>query len=279
MMRLIRAEIIKLARRPRTYLGFAGSLLLVGIFTLVLRYVHPGELVRDLVGDDFEMVGTFLNGLFLARLLMQIPPVMMFWLPLFVCAVAGDLIAGEAAEGTLRTLLVRPVGRLQVLAAKFIVAVLHAGAIVLFLGTASLGIGALFFGVGDLFLLESPLGIVVIPMREALLLLAQAYAFSILAMVAVASLAFGLSSLVDNSIFAIGGTMMVIMVSGVLGLVPSFEEIHPYLITTHMRLWDHLFDTPVPWDQIRVSVAWLLGYIAVFLAGGVAIFSRKDILS
>jgi ABC-type transport system involved in multi-copper enzyme maturation permease subunit len=37
-----------------------------------------------------------------------------------VCVVAGDAVAGEAAAGTLRYLLVRPVGRTRLLVAKFV---------------------------------------------------------------------------------------------------------------------------------------------------------------
>jgi ABC-2 type transport system permease protein len=44
--------------------------------------------------------------------------VLPIFLPITVAVVAGDTIAGEAATGTLRYLLVRPVGRLRLLAAK-----------------------------------------------------------------------------------------------------------------------------------------------------------------
>ncbi len=277
MIRLVSLEIMKVCRRPRTYLGYAGVLLLLVPFILMLRHVHPEDFIRHQVGSGFEVVGTFFNALFLARFMMQIPPILMFFIPLFVCAVAGDLVAGEAAEGTLRTLLVRPVGRAQVLLAKWVVAVLHCGAITFFLGAASLAAGALFFGLGDLFIFDQ--GVYVIPMREALLRIAGGYALAAVAMVAVASIALLLSVLVDNSIFAIGGAMVFLIVSGVLGLVPYFESIQPYLITTHMGLWQHLFADPIPWDEVRTAVAWLAGYTVVCLALALLLFRRKDILS
>ena len=43
------------------------------------------------------------------------------FLPVAVAVVAGDAIAGEAASGTLRYLLARPVGRTRLLGAKLVV--------------------------------------------------------------------------------------------------------------------------------------------------------------
>lgn len=276
MTRLLWIEISKVMRRPRTYLGYLGVLLLLIPYLLAFHYGRPEDFIRHRVGSDFEVVGSFFNALFLARLIME-PPVLVFFMPLFVATVAGDLVAGEAAEGTLRALLVRPVSRAKVLAAKFLVAVLHSGALTLFLGAASLGLGALFFGVGDLFVFDQ--GLYVFPLGEGLLRLLGAYTAAVAGMVVVASFALLFSVLVDNSIFAIGGAMMLLVVSGILGVLPFFENARPYLFTTHMSLWRHLLADPIPWGEAGRSLAWLAGYGGLCLAAALAIFHRKDILS
>src|SRR5207302_4041618 len=46
--------------------------------------------------------------------------VMPLFLPIAVTVLAGDSVAGEASAGTLRYLLVRPVGRTRLLVAKLI---------------------------------------------------------------------------------------------------------------------------------------------------------------
>lgn len=274
-MGLVRVEIIKLARRPRTYLGYLGILLLLVPMILGLHYGHPDRHLRHQIGGEFEVVGSFINALFMARRMME--PCLWLFLPLFIALVAGDLVAGEASEGTLRALLVRPVRRVPVLLSKFAVAVLHAAAVTYFLGLAALGLGALFFGWGDLILIEH--GIYVLPAREALLRLAAAYTTGILGMVVVASLALFLSVLVDNSNGAIIGTMMFLFVSMTLGELPYFESIRPYLFTSHMGVWDKLFEDPIPWREVGQAAAWLTAYVAVFVGAAGAIFSRKDILS
>ena len=54
--------------------------------------------------------------------------VLPIFLPVAVAVIAGDAIAGEASAGTLRYLLMRPVGRTRLLVAKLIaLAIVHAG--------------------------------------------------------------------------------------------------------------------------------------------------------
>ncbi|MDH7571393.1 MAG: ABC transporter permease, partial [Armatimonadota bacterium] len=144
MGRLLRAEFAKVLLRPRSYLGYLGVLLLLVPYVFGFHYGRPEDFVRHRFGRGFEVVGTFFNALFLARLVME--PLFAFFLPLFVSFVAGDLVAGEAAEGTLRALLVRPVSRTAVVVAKFAVAMAHSVAMTLFLCLSALGLGTLFFG-------------------------------------------------------------------------------------------------------------------------------------
>lgn len=96
MIRLLRVEILKLARRPRTYLGYLGVLLLLVPMLLGLLYGQPDRHLRHEIGADFHVVGTFVNALFMARRMME--PCLWFFLPLFIALVAGDSVAGEAAE-------------------------------------------------------------------------------------------------------------------------------------------------------------------------------------
>src|SRR5205823_13401129 len=75
--------------------------------------------------------------------------VLPIFLPVAVAMFAGDAIAGEAAHGTLRYLLIRPVGRVRLLVAKlFAIAVFGVLAIALVVLTSYLT-GVLLFGTGS----------------------------------------------------------------------------------------------------------------------------------
>src|SRR5712671_2718799 len=85
---------------------------LVAIFITITHLAPPpgqGSAFLSAVLQDGE--------LYPAAALALVLPV---FLPVSVAVVAGDSIAGEAANGTLRYLLVRPVGRTRLLVSKLI---------------------------------------------------------------------------------------------------------------------------------------------------------------
>jgi ABC-2 type transport system permease protein len=104
-------EIAKAFRRPRTYV--LGSLL-AGVAML------PSIVLATTSGGSggppfFDQLRT--NGLFggLAGVGLIVP----FFLPLGAGLLSGESIAAEAAGGTLRYLLVRPVGRVRLVLTKY----------------------------------------------------------------------------------------------------------------------------------------------------------------
>jgi ABC-2 type transport system permease protein len=115
-----------------------------------------------------------------------------------------------------------------------------------------------------------------IPIRMLLAFSAAAWS-----MMVVASLAFLLSTLAENSIGPIIGTMGVVIVFFVIGNFPFdfFRAISPYLFTTYMSFWQRFLDYPMPWQEITKS-ALILGLhsLGLFLIAFIT-YNRKDIKS
>ena len=276
----IRLEIFKLARRARSYLGFVALAAMAGLVVLGLAKGRPP--FEESFGQGFMTVGSYLNGGFVAWFLLRMA--MMFFLPLFACVVAGDLISGEAADGTLRTVLSRPVGRASLYAAKFAVSVLYAAALTFFVGIAAYAIGTAFLGRGVLVTFQEGTmlgaqGIYVYSESEGLARLTGAYAFASLGVLSVAAIAFFLSAILSNSLGAIGGAMMAFIIFGILGVIDYFKPIRPCLFTTHIDTWRWIFIRPIPWAEIMRSLGVLAAYVVTFFAAGLAIFARKDVLT
>src|ERR671929_1993573 len=110
---MLLVELRKLVGRPRTWVTIA---LLAGLPTLVAALLRVTG-VGPRPGQGPAFLSQVLNNgaLFPAAALALVLPV---FLPVAVAVLAGDTVAGEAAAGTLRYLLVRPVGRTRLLAAK-----------------------------------------------------------------------------------------------------------------------------------------------------------------
>jgi ABC-2 type transport system permease protein len=108
-----------------------------------------------------------------------------------------------------------------------------------------------------------------------------AFSAAIWSMVVVASLAFLLSTLAENSIGPIIGTMAIVIIFFVIGNFPFdfFQAIKPYLFTTYMSFWQQFLDEPIPWQEISRS-AMILGLynVSLFLAAFI-VYRRKDIKS
>src|SRR6476661_8937313 len=112
---MIRVELLKLLRRPRTWVTVAGLNLLPTIVAVLLAVTNLGP--RPGTGPPFLSAVLTDGTLFpLAALGIVLP----LFLPVAVAVVGGDAIAGEAQAGTLRYLLVRPVARGRLLLAKLV---------------------------------------------------------------------------------------------------------------------------------------------------------------
>jgi ABC-2 type transport system permease protein len=278
MMLILRYEILKTFRKWRTYIGFIAVAVVVPLVEFGLR-AQGESLIRGAtrgLAQDFLVVGNLVNVYFVTYFIMN-----SLWvhIPFLITLGAGDQLAGEATAGTFRLILTRPASRTRILVAKYLTTLLYTTALVLFLGALSLALGSILLGTGDMVVPGRTL--VIIPRQEALWRTVVALLLATVGMWSVASLALLFSSLVENAIGPIIGTMAVIIVFFVVSNVPVelFTAVRPYLFTTYLDLWQKVMMNPIPWAEIRRSLAVLGGFSVGFFAVTWYIFVRKDILS
>jgi len=196
--------------------------------------------------------------------------------------VAGDIVSSEATAGTVRLLLIRPPSRSKIITAKYLTTLFYTTGLVIFLALICIAFGLLFFGGGDLIMnYSNQFRIVLIPEAEVPMRMLLAFMAAVWSMTVVASIAFLFSTLAENSIGPIIGTMAVVIVFLVLGNFPFdfFRLLSPYLFTTYMVFWQRFLDDPIPWQEIVRSVLILgLHNIGLFLTA-LIVFNRKDIKS
>ena len=266
-VRLLGSEVAMVFRRRRN---------VVLLVILALVPVLIAVAVKTTGGDghgDSIFGGIADNGLFaaLAAFLVVSP----LFLPLVVSVVAGDSIAGEANTGTLRYLLVVPVGRGRLLAVKLAAIVVWCLACVVIVAVAGVLAGLVLFPSGDLTLLSGRT--VSYAAGLGRLLLVAGYVTA--TVVTVAAIGLFVSTMTEVPIAAMAATLTLTIVSEVADAIPQLSAIHGWLPSHYWLQWVDLLRDPVYAHDLVTGLLVTLGYVAFFLALAWARFAGKDVTS
>jgi ABC-2 type transport system permease protein len=279
---MIAVELHKLVRRPRTWIsiGLICSLpIAVAIFVSVTNLAPPpgqGSAFLSAVLQD--------GSLYPAAALALVLPV---FLPVAVAVVAGDSVAGEASAGTLRYLLIRPIGRTRFLVAKLVTIIAYVLLAVVTVAITSYLAGVLLLGSAAPAAVGQP-GAVQAgaatslsgPPLTALQLIERiggAIVFITVSMLGVAAIALFLSTITDSALGSALGGLAVLIVSEVLATLNAAAAVGPYVPTRYWLAWIDFFRQPIFWRDIQRGFGIQVVYVAIFLAAAWANFATKDI--
>jgi ABC-2 type transport system permease protein len=198
-----------------------------------------------------------------------------FLLVVVVALFCGDTVASEASWASLRYLLAQPVPRSRLLRQKLIVALGLSVAANFLLPIWSMVVGGVFFGWAPA---RSPLGTTFDTAESAERLLVVVV-YVCVQMFVVASLAFLLSVSVDNPLGAVGGAVMLTVVSNILDQIPALDPYRHFLPTHWNYSWVDTLSTPIRWDDMLRGTGTALVYGALFLSIAWLRFDRKDVTS
>ncbi|MEN9303750.1 MAG: hypothetical protein RL264_2179 [Bacteroidota bacterium] len=272
-------EFVKILAKPRSYIGIGALTLLIGVILIAMK--ADGNSFISFVTTSFEQTlsfnGNILNGNLIAFIILQM---LIIHIPLLIALVTGDLISGEAAMGTIRMLATKPLSRTNIVISKFIAGAVYTLIITLWVGFLALFVAKWMFGSGDLIVLNAD-GLVIIPEAEIMWRYGLSFIIAFLSLLTVASMSICFSAFAENSIGPIVSTMAVIILFTIIGTldVSVFENIKPYLFTTHMASWRSLFSDPIPWGRIYESIWILLAHNVILVGVAIFWFNKKDIKS
>lgn len=272
-------EFVKILAKPRSYLGIGALTLLIGIILFAMK--ADGSSFISFVTASFEQTlsfnGNILNGNLIAFIILQM---LIVHIPLLVALVTGDLISGEAAMGTVRMLATKPISRTNIVLSKFIAGAVYTLILTIWLGFLALIVAKWIFGTGDLIVLNSD-GLVILKSDDILWRYGLSFLVAYLALLTISTLSICLSAFAENSIGPIVSTMAIIILFTIIGSldVSVFDNIKPFLFTTHMASWRSFFEDPVPWGRIQESIIILLVHNVVLVSIAIFKFNKKDITS
>ncbi len=260
-----RWELRKLRFQKRTYLGLGAAVLVPLIFVTAVA-LEPG-------GPEEVAFGRYIDttGLAIPLVLLLFGSIWLF--PLITALVAGDIVASEDHNGTLKTILTRSLGRGQIFAGKTLAAGTYAIVAILLNGVVAIVAGCLVSGFNPLTSLSGT----PIPATRALELVLASLLVYLIPILAVACIGLLLSTITRNSAAAITGTLMFSLMIQLIGILPGLEGMRPYLLSTQFNAWQGLLREPADWDPI-IRAAWVCSlYGLPSLAGAYLVFLRRDV--
>jgi len=279
---VIAAELAKQWRRPRT-LGTLGAL--AGFsFALTIALALSGADQLQRVGDIPllivpERAGSSIPVIALAS-------TMKFFLPLAVAIFAGESIAGDAAVGSLRYALARPLSRSRYLLAKLLVALLLSLVAVLLVPLAGLAAGTLAFGSHPLSAIDGSAStalhsaILTFSATDTIARMGVGTAYVAAGMLSIFSFAFLLSTLTAYPFAAVAGGVGLTLVSRVLNsdYLPGVAVLNKWMPNNDVDLWEHFFQRPAQTGGMAHFLLLQLIYAGVCLGAAWWWFARRDIL-
>jgi ABC-2 type transport system permease protein len=280
---VIRVELAKQWRRPRTLVTFSALAMFSVVLTVALAATGAGHTER--VGDIPLYIVPGHSGFSVP--VIALASTMKFFLPLAVAVFAGEAVAGEAGWGSLRYVLARGVSRARFLTAKLAVASLLSLVAVVIVPLAALVVGSLAFGWQPLTAVDggassaSHAASATFGPAAALVQMALGTAYVAAGMTSIFAFAFLLSTITSRPFVAVAGGVGLTIVSRVLNgdYLPGVAVLSRYMPNNDVDLWQHFFQRPVP----TAGMAFFLGlqcvYVAVFLSLAWWWFLRRDVLT
>lgn len=297
MWTLLKIELFKISKRPRTYIAFAAIFSIVFIFQIAFKADGASymNLMLQNIQDNFELdKSKAINGYFMCYIILN---TLLVQVPILIALISADAISGEANMGTLRLILTKSYSRSEIILAKFIASFIFTVFLLIFMAALALFLSLLLFGVDDMLIFRvkgDESQILQISKDDVLWRYLAAFGYAAISLTVISSLGILLSIYAENSIGPIVTTVCIVLLFTIISNmnVPFVDKyVSPWLFTSYLVGWKGFFyintdqeGIPIKgsienWTAIRNSLSILIAHIGLFITLAIYSFNKKDILS
>ncbi|MFN8104597.1 MAG: ABC transporter permease [Acidimicrobiia bacterium] len=275
---MFRVEVSKLGRRTRTWILVAA----VTVPVAVAVGVFGSELV-DAGGPTATQIGTSASPAallpFLGLLAVATLP-----LPVAGAVVGGTGFGADAADGTLRYWLVRPVGRTRLYLDKLGAAILFAATTTALTVLAAVAVVLSVYGPGEMRPLAVTTGaggvstgLVDIGIAAWLLRLSVSAGYVALLACAVTALALAVGLRTESTAVGAAVAVLVLVLSTALAAIDWLGPVRVVLPGHWLTTWTTVFTDPPRWGDVLAGAACSLAWLTVSTTAGIWWFRRCDV--
>ncbi|GAA3631451.1 ABC transporter permease [Microlunatus ginsengisoli] len=198
-----------------------------------------------------------------------------FLLIVIVALFTGDTVPSEASWSSLRYLLAAPVRRERLLRQKIIVAAISSVVALIFLPAWTLVVGGIAYGWGPY---VGPTG-EQLPLGTFVGRLAIIVCYCLISLLVVGSFAFLLGVWTDAPLAAVGGAVLLMILSAILDSIPALGDIRQGLPGHYAFDWADALSPTIDFSDMVTGALWSIGYAVVLTTAAFWHFLRKDITS
>jgi ABC-2 type transport system permease protein len=267
--RFLASELMLIFGRRRNWVG---GLILAGVPALIAIAVKVSPPSGGGGGPDFFNQITN-NGIFVALVALTLE--MPLFLPIAVASIAGDAIAGEANQGTLRYLLAVPVDRTRLLLVKFAGLAIFALVATLLVALVGAVLGLALFGAGPVVTLSGS----TLSFWPGVLRLLLIVLYITICLTSLSAIGLFVSTLTEQPIGAAIALLILTLGSEIADVIPQLSGIHRYLPTHYWTAYGDLLRDPISFDQVAPGLVSAAVYLLVFGTAAWARFGGRDISS
>ena len=282
MFRMIGYELAKLRVQKKNYVMIACHLFFLALCYLAFRSAQGKFFQRfdRTMNFHLENMNDYLDGLFFARLAMV--PTFIVLMPILVATLAGDTVAGEMQDGSLKLYVSRARSRSAILLSKFFAVYLVTLLFCIWFAVVNLLIGVVILGVSPtqlVMLIDQMFGtdVVVMGCGRALLCYFTSMFYFSFSLTALAAITLFFSTVFNRMSAATVTMISLYFVSFVIAALPFSEAIRPYLLSEVMNNAFLFWLSPLPLFKLLLNCATLALYMAGFLLAAVLMFNFKDL--
>lgn len=274
-LRLVRAEVRWIFRRPRTLVVLALLAALPVITGVAVDLTLDGPVTPAETGPGpdggppiFVTMATSPFVLALGSLM----TLLMLLLPLTVAMAAGDALAGEQSHGALRGWLLAPVSRGRLLAVKS-VGVLAVSAVAAALVVVSgLVTGFVLAGTDGMVSMSGTQ----LSVPDVLWRLGVAVAWATLYLLAIGAVALAISASTEHPMLVVVSVLGGLIVSGVLMQISALDWLHPFLLPTSVTGLVDLIRDPVSFGGLAEGAFRAGCYLLIGMSLAYARLTTRD---
>ena len=282
MLRSLCHELVKLRSQKKNYVMLGGHLLFLGLCYLAFRSAQSNFFRRfdKTMNFHVEDLTSYLDGLFFARIAMV--PTFIVLMPIVVATLAGDCVAGEMQEGSLKLYVSRPRSRSRIILSKFFAVYLATLLYCLYFAVLNIAIGVLVLNISPtqlVMLTDRVFGtdVVIMGVRGALLRYFAAIVYFSFSLTALGAITLFFSTVFNRMSAATVTVISFYFVSYVIAALPFSESIRPYLLSEVMNNSFLLWLSPLPVNKLLVNLSTLSLYTVGFLLLATLMFNYKDL--